>query len=237
MPPKVIFLVPYRDRQSHYEYFSKHMSNQLDYTDEIFYIHQKDSRPFNRGALKNIGFLIVKDMYPKDYKNITLVFNDIDSMCPKKPNFQTTKGIVKHFYGFTYTLGGIVSINAGDFEQIGGFPNLWSWGYEDNSLQQRALRNKLRIDRSVFYNISDKRFIRLQESSTRIINKDDFNAYKKNNEGIKDIKHLKYDRGENGFIHVTHFTTGRNPSYNNFREYDLKKGNVVFDGRMKMCFL
>lgn len=237
MAPKVIFLVPYRDRQTHYEYFSKHMSKQIEKTHEIFYIHQNDSRPFNRGALKNIGFLIVKEMYPKDYKAITLVFNDIDSMCPSKVNFDTNKGTIKHFYGFMYSLGGIVSIKAGDFEMINGFPNLWSWGYEDNSLQQRALQKKLNIDRSTFYKISDKRFIRLKESNTRIVNKDDFLAYKKNNEGIRNITGLKYSKGENGFMHVNWFSTGREPSYNNFREHNLRNGNAVFDGRMKMCFL
>ena len=51
-------------------------------------------------------------------------------------------------------LGGIVSITAGDFEKINGFPNLWSWGYEDNALNQRAKFHNITID--------EVSFIRLQ---------------------------------------------------------------------------
>ena len=77
---KIIFIVPYRDRKQHYDIFSEHMKTileDIEPTDyDIFYIHQTDTRSFNRGAMKNIGFLYVKDKYPDTYKDITLVFND-----------------------------------------------------------------------------------------------------------------------------------------------------------------
>ena len=148
--PKIIFVVPYRDRQQQYLFFHKQMTKEIlvDYPPgsyKIWYIHQCDNRDFNRGAMKNIGFLVAKQQYPNDYKNITLVFNDVDTM-PFSRNFihyETSPGIVKHFYGYDFALGGIVSMNAYDFERINGYPNLWGWGFEDNCLQVRVKKTDL----------------------------------------------------------------------------------------------
>ena len=237
MIPKVIIIVPYRDRKEHYNIFSKRMEKYRTNGAFIFYVHQADNRPFNRGAMKNIGFLAIKDMYPKDYKKITIVFNDIDSISPVELDFETKPGIIKHFYGFHHALGGIVSITSGDFEKLDGFPNLWSWGYEDNALFQRSKRNKLLVNRDVFYKVNDKRFVRLAEDNIRDVNPDDFQAYKRNNEGIHNITNLKYDIDKNGFINVTNFDTGREPNYSKFRQYNLINGSNVFNGKIQMKFL
>jgi hypothetical protein len=122
---------------------------------EIYVIHQNDTRKFNRGAIKNIGFLYIKNKYPKYYKQMTLVFNDVD-IFPLRKNYLdyiTTKGVVKHFFGFNYALGGIVSIVGEDFERINGFPNFWAWGYEDNLIQTRIVNAGITIDRSNFYDL------------------------------------------------------------------------------------
>ena len=166
MSPRIIFLVPYRDRKEHQEIFANHMKNVLTDLDnyKIIYIHQMDTRSFNRGAMKNIGFLYVKEQYPETYKEITLVFNDVDTM-PKKNtlDYDTTKGTIKHHYGFSFTLGGIVSIKAGDFELINGFPNFWAWGYEDNALQSRAKKHNIKIDSSKMLEVESNDIINMKD--------------------------------------------------------------------------
>ena len=230
--PKIVFIVPYRDREQQQKFFKRQMEYVLEDIDnyKIIYVHQKDKREFNRGAMKNIGFLVLKDLYPNNYKNINLVFNDVDIM-PYTKNFLdyfTKENVVKHFYGFKYTLGGIVSIMASDFEKVNGFPNFWSWGYEDNELQKRVTLHKIAIDRNVFYPILDKNILMLTDGITRIINKDDFKHYNSNTkEGIHSIKKLKYEI-EDDFIHVLEFNTGREENIHTKKIHNLKKGNKPF---------
>ena len=199
-PPKVIFIVPYRDRDQQLQFFNKHMKYILEDIEEkdtkIMIIHQNDDRSFNCGAMKNIGFLIVKDMYPNDYMNITLVFNDVDTL-PFTKNFiqyETEKNMVKHFYGFKHTLGGIVSINAENNEKINGFPNFWAWGYEDNMLYDRVVKNKLFINRKQFYNFADKNILHFYDGFLKQINKTEFDRFVNfTSEGIDSIHNLYYD--------------------------------------------
>ena len=241
MSPNLVFIVPYRDRQQHYLFFSNHMklvlADREPDTYKILYIHQTDTRQFNRGALKNIGFIAVKSMYPDEYKNITLVFNDIDTM-PFSTGFlgyDTKPGTIKHFYGFKYALGGIASVNAGDFESINGFPNYWAWGYEDNLLNERALKSKLRIDRSQFYPILDKNILHLMDGFERIINRTEYDIHaSKTNEGINTIIDLEYSVDDStGFVNVAKFNTQRDENESGRTVHDLRKGSVVFGASKK----
>lgn len=233
--PRLVFIVPYRDRELHLQFFRKHMKEVLeDQTDyEIYFSHQKDTRTFNRGAMKNIGFLAIKNKYPATYKTITFVFNDIDTMPFTKNffNYATEKGTIKHFYGFHYTLGGIVSVNGEDFEKLNGFPNFWSWGYEDNELQRRAESAKIKIDRSHFYPILDKNVIHLQDGYKRIINDEEKKRYQwKTTEGIEQIKSLDYSF-DGDMIQVKHFDTGRNENARYRKTEDLSKKNTSSNKR------
>lgn len=240
--PKLIFIVPYRDREQQYLFFSHHMKviledmNKNDY--EIYYIHQNDRRNFNRGAMKNVGFLYVKEKYPNDYKNITLVFNDIDTMPYVKNflNYDTDNGKVKHFYGFQFTLGGIVSIKAGDFEKINGFPNFWAWGYEDNLLQKRVLDAGLIIDRSHFFPLMDKNILQMKDGLERIVNKSEFDRYmSETTEGIQSIKNLNYNFDSNsGFVNVSNFNTENDPNTSLNSIHNLKNGNRPFSTQSLM---
>ena len=224
--PKLVFIVPYRNRKTYLEKFVGHMTYLLQDMPSSSYkicvIHQSDTRIFNRGAIKNIGFLYVKTKYPNDYKNITLVFNDVDTFPLKKDyvDYTTRPGIVKHFFGFNYTLGGIVSITGQDFEKINGYPNLWTWGYEDNLLQTRVLKAGLQIDRSNFYNLkTDYKdttlYASINSGLTRILNQNEYVRYVKNTpEGIVQIKNIRYDTVENqmpNHIEIAGVTEESNP--------------------------
>jgi len=195
--PKRVFIVPYRNRVQHKFFFSKYMSFILEDSDdyEIYFSHQCDARTFNRGATKNIGFLAVKEKYPEHYKNITFIFNDVDTIPFNKIfDYETTFGIVKHYYGFKYALGGIVVIKGADFEMTNGYPCFWGWGMEDNALQKRCDRIGLKVDRSVFYNIGSPEILQLFDGISRIISKKDPWRGENDNgiDGLKTITQLKY---------------------------------------------
>jgi hypothetical protein len=183
--------------------------------------------------LKNIGFLVAKERYPNDYQNITFVFNDIDTM-PFTKNFlkyETNHGRVKHFYGFKFALGGIVSIKGADFERINGYPNFWTWGFEDNTLQQRVeAASNMVIDRSQFYPLLDKNILQLNDGITRNVNRTEFDRYiRKTTEGWNTIRDVSYTVDETtGFVNVKWFSTGTQENASETFEYDLRKGNAPF---------
>lgn len=203
--PKRIFIVPYRNRVQHKFFFSKYMSfileDKPDY--EIYFSHQCDARTFNRGAIKNIGFIAAKNKYPDHYKNITFIFNDVDTIPFHKIfDYETTAGVVKHYYGFKYALGGIVVMKGADFEKTNGFPCFWGWGMEDTVIQKRCEALGLKIDRSVFYNIGSPEILQFFDGISRIISKKDpwRGEYDNGIDGLNTISKLKYtieDKSEN----------------------------------------
>jgi len=243
--PTVIFIVPYRNRHQHKIFFSTYLTSILpeNLKYEIYFSHQCDIRSFNRGATKNIGFIAVKNKYPEHYRNITFVFNDIDTIpFTYLFDYQTTPGIVKHFYGFTYALGGIVSITGEDLEKTNGYPNFWGWGMEDNVLQKRCEKYNILIDRSNFYKIGNQNIIHLFDGVSRIINqKDPYRATHDNGvDGISTIHELKYTidyesdnpidninshshRENIFFINIKSFLTGVRFEHDNYHSYDLRE--------------
>lgn len=242
--PKRVFIVPYRNRVQHKFFFSKYMSFILEDCDdyEIYFSHQCDARTFNRGATKDIGFLAVKEKYPNDYKDITFVFNDVDTIPFNKIfDYQTTHGIVKHYYGFKYALGGIVVMKGADFEKINGFPCFWGWGMEDNALQKRCDHYGLSVDRSVFYEIGSPEILQLFDGISRIISKKD--PWRGENDdgvdGLRTIHQLKYtidEKSENPndnifavhnarifFINIATFMTRVPFGSEEYYNYDLRE--------------
>ena len=244
--PKIVFIVPYRNRIHHKFFFCKYMSFLLENksTDEyeIYFSHQHDKRSFNRGAMKNIGFLAMKDKYPNDYKNMSFVFNDVDTIPFNKIfDYKTTQGIIRHYYGFRFALGGIVVVNGGDFEKMNGYPCYWGWGMEDNILQKRALRSGIQIDRSNFYAIGSPEILQLFDGFDRIISKDDPRSMneKNNVNGLSTMSQIQYtfsnkssetkdnifilhDNFKINFINATYFQTYIPYYDNSLHEYDVR---------------
>jgi hypothetical protein len=254
--PKIVFIVPYRNRPQHKYFFSNYLTTIMEGRDdyEVYFSHQCDARSFNRGGTKNIGFLAIKNRYPNDYQNITFVFNDIDTI-PFSTifDFETVKGVVKHFYGFKYALGGIVSFKGSDFELTNGYPNFWGWGMEDNVLQKRCENIGLVIDRSQFFPIGSPDILHLFDGVSRIINrKDPWRATHDNGiDGLRTIHKVEYSidyESKNNLdnIHVVNsarifminivtFMTGTRFEHDNYYKYDLREParKIVHPDRIK----
>lgn len=233
--PDVVFIIPYRDREPQRVAFISIMRTMVENINcKIIFAHQKDRRPFNRGAMKNAGFIYIKNTYPEHYKNITFVFHDIDVMPWYKGQFsyQTRMGIVNHFYGFKRGLGGIFAIKGKDFEDVNGFPNYWSWGLEDNVLKWRVdkLGKKIIYNEFVQYSDDNKNIIGLGHGWNRKINdKLEFRARFRINEmieGIKTLSQVRYTASnmDNLFIelNVNNFETGDNLNSPYIKNIDSK---------------
>lgn len=216
------------------------LENKDDY--EILFSHQCDARTFNRGAIKNIGFIAARNKYPEHYKDITFIFNDVDTIPFYNIfDYETTHGVVKHYYGYKYALGGIVVMKGADFEKTNGFPCFWGWGMEDNVLQKRCEAVGLYIDRSVFYNIGSPEILQLFDGISRIISKKDPWRGEHDNgiDGLRTISQLKYsisDKSDNPsdniftvnnnrilFININTFLTNVPFGSEEYYNYDLRE--------------
>jgi hypothetical protein len=199
--PRFVFVIPYRDRQHHKQFFDVYIKylledmNESEY--EIIFVHQTDKRPFNCGAMKNIGFLYIKEKYKETYKDITFIFNDVDTL-PYQKNllkYDTVYGEVKHFYGYEFALGGIVSIKGGDFEKINGYPNYWGYGFEDNILYKRA-KEVYKINRDQFYTINSNEILQFYDGIKKIMDKNNlnnqFNKSYIEQDGLSKLSNVQY---------------------------------------------
>ncbi len=229
MAPSRVFIVPYRDRSAQratlLDKLNQHLHSDDDW--EIFFIHQCDRRPFNRGAMKNIGFLFVKSAYPRDYEDITIVFHDVDTWptWPGQFPYTTVRGVVAHYYGVAFALGGVVAIKAGDFEKTGGFANFWGWGLEDNVLQDRCLAAGLEIDRRVFFHLRDKSVLRAFDGFNRNSSPREASVYKYGSpDGLRDLHDVGWTTGAGGMVNVATFSTRHAHDQQAYTSIDIRSG-------------
>jgi hypothetical protein len=220
---ETIFIVPYRQREEQKHFFNVYMQYLLEDIDpttyEIVFAHQKNELPFNRGAMKNIGFLYAKNKYPY-YQDIVFVFNDIDTLPYKKGllDFSLKKNEIKHYYGFKGCLSSLFAIRGIDFERINGFPSFWNWGWEDTIIYDRAVSANITINREQYYDYGDSSILQLVDGIKKEIPLKIESLYKKTIilDGLSTLKNIVYEK--NDLLDIISFDCGFNP----YADYDIK---------------
>lgn len=147
---KLSIIIPYRDRETAlyelipklYEYVRKQITNF-----DISVIEQDDQKPFNKGLMNNIGFLINKD---SDY----FCFHDVD-LIPIFSDYSypiTPAHLSTHCSQFNYIenpdalMGGVITFNKNDYISVNGYSNSYvGWGREDSDLASRIEKVGLSI--------------------------------------------------------------------------------------------
>src|SRR5882762_8396930 len=157
-PKRLNIVVPYRDREAHLNVFAPLVRAYFarDKIDKyipygVLIIEQEKGQPFNRGALKNIGFVLGRDQ--SDYT----CFHDIDyvpvwadyswsdaATCILWHGAETRPLSLKHpqrrigHIKMEEIHGGVVLTPNALFEQANGYANsYWGWGWEDSDLKCR----------------------------------------------------------------------------------------------------
>lgn len=143
---KYSFIVPYRNREEHLQQFiQRFISFNLNENYSFYFVHQCDEELFNRGAMKNVGFLEASTINPDSL----FIFNDID-MLPTylgSIEYDTPLGTVRKPLGFNLeNLGGICCFYKSDFEKVNGFPNYRGWGVEDVTILKRVQKANIPIN-------------------------------------------------------------------------------------------
>lgn len=148
-------VVPYRNRLEHLRVFASHMVEFLrGHFFSILVVEQADNRPFNRGALLNIGSLLAP---ATDY----IAFHDVD-MLPVDGTCDYSApatgichlaGRAEQFgYGLPYGnyCGGVLLVSRIAFSAINGFSNrYWGWGCEDDDLVLRCWSENIAVERRI----------------------------------------------------------------------------------------
>jgi N-terminal region of glycosyl transferase group 7/N-terminal domain of galactosyltransferase len=154
---RLTIVVPYRGRESHLKtfvptlraYFARDkLDREIPY--RVLIVEQDNELPFNRGALKNIGYLLGRN--DGDYT----CFHDIDYLPVWADYSWSDSPAVIIWYGaesrpialgrsnkivrnnLEFGLGGVVLMPNEMFARVNGFANCyWGWGYEDSDLKRR----------------------------------------------------------------------------------------------------
>jgi hypothetical protein len=154
---KYNFIIPYRNRKENLGECIKRFTEMVkEGIDAHFYIiHQLHPGPFNRGAVKNIGFMEAC----KTRSDGLFIFHDVD-IYPTywgSINYDTKKGEVRHPVGLkNENLGTICCFWKSEFEAVNGFPNYWGWGIEDVTIMYRVKNVNIKIDEQHIVDLNDR---------------------------------------------------------------------------------
>lgn len=184
---KLTVIIPIRDKEKQLKELLPKLKNLLDYQRfnyNILIVEQSDGKSFNKGKLNNSGFLeAIKLFNPKH-----LLFFDVDNIPLKKDSFQIelyNDILIKHYYGYKDSIGGIFSCSKDTFYKVNGFSNsYWGHGNEHTDINLRAKILNITLDRDNLLELkSEKPYERKIEASILGIydNKIENNNIKKDN--------------------------------------------------------
>ena len=179
-PARWAIVVPYRDRAPQLALFLAHMQEYLPRNGfgdgEVWVVEQAAGRPFNRGLVRNIGFLEAAGACGAgvvarasagaasagaggaagvagtgseegvDY----VCFHDVDCLpAVDGLDYSSPKEGIRHLYGHDHCLGGVMVATTKSFSASNGFPNnFFGWGREDAVLELRYQLSGGTIDRT-----------------------------------------------------------------------------------------
>ena len=156
--PRLTIIVPYRDRAQHLSVFLPGLARyfERDKADHVvpyrvMIVEQASGLPFNRGAMKNIGFIMARDC--SDY----VCFHDVDylpiwadySYCEQtmpiawygaltRPVSSRSKVTLFLKDADVDLFGAVVLCPVEAFAKVNGYANsYWGWGMEDTDLRFR----------------------------------------------------------------------------------------------------
>jgi hypothetical protein len=145
-------VVPYRNREKNLAEFMPAIRAFFSREDQrrivcsMLIVEQEAGLPFNRGAIKNIGYQYLSKA--NDYvcfHDVDLVPIDADYYWPRQPTMVAFHGLDFKPDFVRNLFGGVVVIKNTQFEAANGYSNdYWQWGYEDVDLRERLLRCNLR---------------------------------------------------------------------------------------------
>lgn len=173
----IAVVVPYRDRPRQLQTLVTALLARPEFG-RIVIAEQAPGRPFNRGLVKNAGFMAAT---PDDDQ--TVYFHDVDIVPgPQAPAAypRAPPKAAVHLYGHRHCLGGVVGVRAIDFATANGFPTSeWRWGGEDTALQARYEAAGMTVDRSRFaVRFGDWRaFAELDDAGCRITGRQALQAF------------------------------------------------------------
>ncbi|XP_046364796.2 beta-1,4-N-acetylgalactosaminyltransferase bre-4-like [Haliotis rufescens] len=151
-PQRLAIIIPYRDREVNLKILLNNLhrvlqKQQAEYA--IFVVEQENGTPFNRGLIKNIGYVEAKALCHFD----CFTFQDVDLVPESERNtywcgaralhHSQRLDILKYRIFYKNHFGGVITFNETLFSTVNGYSNLYfTWGGEDDDLFHRLLEKK-----------------------------------------------------------------------------------------------
>ena len=130
---KLGIIVPYRNRRSHLNHFTTSIKNhfsksKIEY--ELIIVEQSDDKPFNRGALLNIGVRKAKELectyvalHDVDMLPLDVDYSPVDRPTHLATNFHSSHEKDEKRIIFDEYFGGVTLFPINDYYHINGYSN------------------------------------------------------------------------------------------------------------------